>query len=198
MTTILITGCNGLIGGELVRILFKDPSLNLVGLARSQNPLIKTLRIDLSQNWQESELPENPDIIIHLAQSENFRSFPEKALDIFYTNTLSTVRLIDYAVKKKAKKFIFASSGGIYGDRDKIFAEEDSLPVNDLGYYLGSKLCSEIILDNYKNMLDIQLLRFFFAYGPGQNKTMLIPRLIEKIKKEEPIEIGRASCRERV
>jgi nucleoside-diphosphate-sugar epimerase len=187
---LLITGCNGLIGKNLTKLLSQNSFYQLTGIARGRNDLINAIGIDLSEDWNTSLLPQQIDAVIHLAQSEHFRNFPAKALDIFNVNIASTARLADYAVNAGAKKFIFASSGGIYGNRDKVFEEEDALPVNDLGYYLGSKLCSEIILDNYKNLLDVQLLRFFFAYGPGQNKSMLIPRLIEKIRNNEPIELS--------
>lgn len=189
MKKILITGYNGLIGKSLVEKLVDDNSYDLIGIGRHESNLIKTVKVDLSKDWDENLLPSNCDIIIHLAQSEHFRNFPDKAKDIFYTNTLSTAKLADYATKSGAKKFIFASSGGIYGNRDKVFDEEDSLPVSDLGYYLSSKLCSEVVLDNYKNLLNVQILRFFFVYGKSQNKTMLIPRLVERIKNGEPIQL---------
>jgi nucleoside-diphosphate-sugar epimerase len=34
------------------------------------------------------------------------------------------------------------------------------------------------------------ILRFFFVYGPGQRKTMLIPRLVDSIKKGAPINLN--------
>lgn len=50
-----------------------------------------------------------------------------------------------------------------------------------LGFYLTSKYCSELILDNYSSFLTIIQLRLFFVYGMGQRKDMLIPRLIENV-----------------
>lgn len=189
MKKILITGFNGLIGSSLIKELRKDSNYEIIGIGRSKSELISTIKIDLSTDWKIEKLPTKADIIIHLAQSEHFRNFPDKAKDIFYTNTISTSKLADYAVKVGVKKFIYASSGGIYGNRDKAFEESDNSPVNNLGFYLGSKLCSEIILDNYKTLLNVQLLRFFFVYGKKQNQSMLIPRLINKIKNGETIQL---------
>lgn len=189
MEKILVTGYNGLIGSSLVNELLKNSNYEIIGVGRSKNKLIETIEIDLSTDWSVEKLPMKVDVIIHLAQSEFFRDFPAKAKDIFYTNTLSTSKLADYAVKAGAKKFIYASSGGIYGNRDKAFEESDNLPVSNLGFYLGSKLCSEIILDNYKSLLNVQLLRFFFVYGKRQNKSMLIPRLVNRVKNGETIQL---------
>ena len=58
---------------------------------------------------------------------------------------------------------------------------------DDLGFYLSSKLCSEIIADNYSSFMNIVSLRFFFVYGPRQSETMLIPRLIKNIKNGDAI-----------
>jgi nucleoside-diphosphate-sugar epimerase len=46
---------------------------------------------------------------------------------------------------------------------------------------------SEIIAENYAPYMNIVILRFFFVYGPRQNTTMLIPRLIRSIKEGNPI-----------
>jgi nucleoside-diphosphate-sugar epimerase len=35
--------------------------------------------------------------------------------------------------------------------------------------------------------MNVIMLRFFFVYGPGQKRTMLIPRLIDSVKNGTPI-----------
>ncbi|MBC7864475.1 MAG: NAD(P)-dependent oxidoreductase, partial [Bacteroidia bacterium] len=184
---ILITGGSGSIGLSLIKELEKKHIIYNVSRHPVESEHVKNISLDLSSDFDTALFPQNAEVVIHLAQSENFRNFPEKAIDIFNTNTVSTAKLADFAVKTKVKKFIYASSGGIYGSHDKINYENDVLPVSDLGFYLSSKLCSEIILDSYKNLMDTQVLRFFFVYGPYQTKSMLIPRLIEKIKNGQPI-----------
>ena len=128
-------------------------------------------------------LPQRFDGVIHLAQSEYFRDFPEHSLDVFEVNTISTLRLLDYALKAGAKTFIYASSGGVYGYSDDGFTEDaEIMQRGDLGFYLGTKLCSEILSDCYTSLMNVLVLRFFFVYGPGQSKGMLIPRLVDRVK----------------
>jgi nucleoside-diphosphate-sugar epimerase len=179
--TVLITGFNGLIGHSLVEKLSHQPDYRVIGVGRSVSG-IETINLDFSVEWSVTKLPEKADIIIHLAQSEKFREFPESAQEVFNVNTVSTLKLLDYARKAGVSKFIYASSGGIYGNSNVGFNEED-LVVNkkDLGFYLGSKLCSEIIAENYTSFFDVVILRFFFVYGKEQKPTMLIPRLINNI-----------------
>jgi nucleoside-diphosphate-sugar epimerase len=35
--------------------------------------------------------------------------------------------------------------------------------------------------------MTIVVLRFFFIYGPGQRRTMLMPRLVDNVRRERPI-----------
>lgn len=176
---ILITGGGGLIGSHVVPLLKKDHEVFTVSGKYSGS---SNININFSGDWSTDLLPAGIDAIIHLAQSEDFRDFPGKAKAVFYTNTLSTLKLIDFAVNTGVQKFIYASSAGIYGNSDDAFTEEqDIVYKKEMGFYLGTKHCSEVILANYTSLLDVQQLRFFFVYGKGQRADMLIPRLLNNV-----------------
>ena len=186
MKRCLVTGLTGLIGSALLLAL--RPGWDVTGIARarsrqgSQPDRPFDLTVDLSQEWATGLFPRQVDAVIHLAQSEHFRDFPERALDIFQVNTMSTIRLLDYARQAGAKTFILASSGGIYGPRDRELTEDmEIFAQGNLGFYLGTKLCSEVMAENYAAYLNVIVLRFFFVYGPGQRKSMLIPRLVQSV-----------------
>jgi len=171
---ILVSGATGLIGQNLVKLLSYEHKI--IKFTRNSN-------IDL--------LPCDIDIIFHLAQSNNFRDFPQKTDDIFNINTLLTLQLLEFGRKIGIKKFFYASSGGIYGNDKRTFSENDSIITNQkLGFYLSSKLCSEILLDNYEEFFDVFTLRFFFVFGENQKHDMLIPRLIKNINSEKNIIIN--------
>jgi len=149
---------------------------------------LESIHCDLGDEWSTEQFPRSVDAVIHLAQSEHFREFPGYSEHIFRVNTASTLRLLEYARKAKAQTFILASSGGIYGHGDEGFKEDRPIEAKgDLGFYLGTKLCAEVLAENYASFMVIIILRFFFVYGPGQRPTMFIPRLLRAAQEGEPI-----------
>ncbi len=189
---ILITGANGLLGRHVITALREHYAVHALVRAIPDLPAegVKYHAVDFGGNWSTHDLPEAVDTVIHLAQSAHFREFPEKALDVFRVNVASTASLLDYAYRNGVKRFIYASSGGVYGSGSVAFDENAPImPPGQLGYYLGSKLCGEILVQNYAPFMKVIVLRFFFIYGPGQKRSMLIPRLIDNIKAGRAITI---------
>lgn len=190
---ILLTGASGLLGREVVKLLGDSAELHLLVRKKSSFPSDKNKishEIDLSHKWDSDSLPKKIDIVIHLAQSEHFREFPEKAKNIFRVNVESTARLLEYAYESGAKHFVYASSGGIYGCGNQAFKE--NAPVVDsgkLGYYLASKYSSEMLAQQYSSLMQVSILRFFFIYGGRQRRSMLLPRLVESIRSKKTINL---------
>ena len=188
---ILITGTNGLLGGESTKLL--QEKFNVIALiyrepkVRFEN--VEYIKLDFSCPWDFNDLP-NLDIhsIVHLAQSSNYKSFPDKAADIFMVNTHSTSMLLDYGVKCGAEKFIFASTGGLYEPSNKPVKEESKLLNSQkFTYHFTSKYCGELLCQNYNKEMNIVILRPFFMYGPNQRNSMFLPGLVQRIKNNQKI-----------
>jgi nucleoside-diphosphate-sugar epimerase len=191
MKTCLLTGATGLIGGRVAGALLKE-GWEIYAVARSApptpHPSLHHLPINLSTCIPQAQLPAQVDAVIHLAQSEYFRQFPDKAVDMFQVNVMSTMHLLDYARQHGAKHFILASSGGIYGHHEEGFREDETVKASaDLGFYLNTKLCAEMIAEHYAAYMNVVMLRFFFVYGNGQRKSMLIPRLVQSVQEGRAI-----------
>jgi len=186
----LITGATGLIGKQV--LLSLRETWEVFGLVRkpkeTESGHFHAIPCDLAKEWSTDAFPDRVEAVIHLAQSQHYREFPAQSDDIFRVNLITTHRLLDFARRAHAETFVLASSGGVYGYGDEPFEEES--PVSgggDLGFYLGTKLCSEILADGYASLMNVIILRFFFVYGPGQREDRLIPRLITAVKEESPI-----------
>jgi len=189
MARILITGANGFIGNQLVRVL--EEGHEIFGLVRKISNQINSHKMhwieqDLARPLDRTRLPEHVDVIIHLAQSKLYRQFPEGARDIFDINLQSTFQLLEYGRERRISHFIFSSSGGLYGYSYEKFVETD--PVSPLNFYLSSKQAADLLIANYRQFFYTVVFRFFFVYGPGQ-KGMLIPNLLNRVLSGETITI---------
>ncbi len=200
MKKILITGAGGFVGkrltaklAELGHDIFALIKKKPYGDDKSffKHYSIKTISYDL-KNFKVNRLPSEIDTIFTLAQHSDFRDFPSEAVSTFQVNTSANLSILKWAVEKKVKRFIHASSGGIYGGKkEKVLVETDSLNVDrQLGFYLSSKLCSEILFQNFFDFFESSIiLRPFFIYGPGQKSDMFIARLIRSIEESRGIEL---------
>lgn len=189
-THILITGANGLLGNRIVKQLSERYKVSALvrSIPEDQVKNVQYLKINFSESWDVADLPDDVDTIFHLVQSSKFRDFPDEAMDVFKVNVESTAKLLDFAHKSGVKRFVYASSGGIYGSGTQAFDEDSPItPSGRLGYYLGSKLCGEVLAQNYAQLMTVVTLRFFFMYGPEQDPSMLIPRLIDSVSEGRPI-----------
>lgn len=190
----LVVGAGGLLGLELVKEILSDDqnyvftvtrkALN-INHQRHQNIISDVKDFDF-QRLRNSRI----DVIYYVAQSNNFRDFPKNTIDVFDVNIKAPLEFINWATQNKVKSFIYTSSGGIYDEDIKLHEEANIKVENNLGFYLNSKLCAEIMLSNYKELFEgLIILRPFFIYGKRQKAGMLIPRLISMIKNESQISI---------
>ena len=197
---VLITGAGGFVGKRLTRRLAGDGH-EVFALMREPpagpdaeffKPAgVTVIRQDLT-TLDVSALPGGIEAVITLAQSSRFRDFPSQAEEVFAVNVTANLQILQWAVAAGVKRFVHASSGGIYGGkRGGQFLETDLLAVDSpLGFYLGSKLCSEVVLQNYRNFFEtMAILRPFFIFGPGQRSDMFVSRIIESVRLGRPISL---------
>ena len=178
----LVTGAAGFIGANIAQKLLDSGHqvTTIDNLSSGYEAYIPKhclfIRGDLSDATSIDQLNcDKFDAILHIAgQSSGEVSFESPIYDI-NSNTVSTLRLLDYAVKTGCKRFIYASSMSVYGqqsDKEK-FSEEDV--VKPKSFYAVGKLSSELYLRIYKEQfgIDYTALRYFNVYGEGQNFSNL-------------------------
>lgn len=192
MKTALVTGAVGLLGQATVNRL-ADAGVEVHALVRNNEQGfrgdVKFHEVDLTRPLEARALPGQVDSIFHLAQAREFRDFPDSALPVFAINVATTAFLLDYAGRVGTKSFVYASSGGVYRGIPGTALTEDS-PLHDpseLGYYLATKLSSEALVGSYSAQFATVALRYFFIYGAGQARSMLIPRLYDRVRNGESL-----------
>lgn len=188
---VLITGITGLLGSR-VAMLHLQAGDQVHGVVREKpvNPIpgVTYHLLDLSSNWNPANVHVDPDVVIHLAQSDRFRDFPLGAMDVFSVNVNSTMNLLELAKEKGSKVFILSSSGGVYGPSAAPLQENSSLAQSEeLGFYLASKSAAEMLSQAHSSLLNIIILRPFYIFGLGQRRSMLLPRLFDAVESAKEI-----------
>ena len=185
---VLVTGASGFIGRNLLPRL--SSSHELFPVVRDADAIAaqwgRPVVANLVEKLPETELPDEIDVVIHLAQSN--AGFPAGAKDLFAVNTASTQNLLDYARKAGARRFVLASSGDVYGKAAGLLTESDQ--ARPAGYYATTKYASELLVNSYSDCLAPCILRLFHPYGPGQ-RGRLIPKLAARIARREPVEVDK-------
>jgi UDP-glucose 4-epimerase len=138
---------------------------------------------DPTANW-----PRRCETVIYLAQSRAWRRFPEGAADVFDVNVRAVFHAAEYARRAGAARFIFASSGSVYGPSAIPVRERDRFDVTEpKQFYSAAKLAAELLLGSYASLLHVAILRLFVPYGDGESPDMLIPQLVRRVREGEPI-----------
>ncbi len=184
---ILITGVTGFLGENFIKTMAqKKEVLALVRNAdkvKSKN--IKYIEQDLADRLDYKKLPSKIDAVVHLAQSNNYHRFPDGADDTFAINCYMTQQLAQYALKAKAKNFIFASTGSVY-EPFALTPFDESAPITATSLYPVSKAAGELILKPYQDSFNIFIPRLYFLYDDKTGKH-LISSIIQKVINRQPI-----------
>lgn len=181
--SILITGATGLIGGTLLEVLLARTDLHARFYALGRNA--QRLRARLGEAWNDPRLTfishniEQPlegdtpfDYIIHAASGASPKAFAEDPVGILRANIFATDHLLAYGLRHGLRRFLYVSSGEVYGEGDgRVFTEEYSGyvdPMQPRSCYPQAKRAAETLCAAYRQQTGIDTLvaRPCHTYGP--------------------------------
>jgi nucleoside-diphosphate-sugar epimerase len=183
---ILVTGATGKVGSRFVsRILARGYEVRiLVRDATKVSPFVEqgaqVVIGDLNNSDSLSAAVKGIDAVIHVAAY--FRTVTDTE-GIIKTNHAGTVALANASIAAGVKRFIFTSTGNVYGtDYQRPAKEDDVVNINDPRAYSSSKIAAEneLISLHKNNGFDIRVLRLGFVYG---DKDPHIEEILPVLKK---------------
>jgi len=98
------------------------------------------------------------DAIVHLSSIANDPCGDLDPKLTWEVSALATMQLADKAVRKGVKRFVYASSGSVYGVKDEPQVTED-LELKPISEYNKTKMVAERVLLSYANDLVVQIIR---------------------------------------
>ena len=159
---ILLTGGCGYIGTNLTEALLDlghhVTVVDIMWFGNYLNPH-KNLNIIQSDIRDIDAIPmKGIDSVMHLANIANDPTGDLNARLTWEVNALSSKFLIEKAVENNVKKFIFASSGSVYGIKEELQVTEDLslIPITD---YNKTKMISESVLLSYRDKITLNIVR---------------------------------------
>jgi UDP-glucose 4-epimerase len=194
---ILVTGGAGFIGSHLVEALLRQGYsvhvLDDLSMGKRENvpPEARFYEGDILNGPLVEQAMEGVDRVVHLAARVAIRDSVAHFCEDAQTNLMGTLRILQQACTKKVKKFIFASSMAVYGDRPLPEPVSEASPADPVSPYGLSKLAAEkyVCLLSRQFGLPALCLRYFNVFGPRQAFTPyvgVITIFIQALQRGEP------------
>lgn len=140
MSTVVITGGSGFIGGHLTKLLLKE-GFAVRHLSRSAHPdaVVPTFKWNIAKGFVDPRALENADHIVHLSGAGIAdKRWTKERRQVLYASRVDAADLLKREVEKSGtwpKTFISASGVNYYGTvtSDHVFTEEESSSNDFLG-----------------------------------------------------------------
>ena len=196
MSTVVVTGAAGYIGGEIA-LLLKDAGHTVVGIDRRPLPRYLEDVMDFVQADFDSDdsyrklISVRPAAIVHCAGTSLVGPSIKNPSQYYHNNVTKTLNLLNIVMAAIPQtRFIFSSSAAVYGEPVMTPCDEVD-PKEPISPYGQSKLMVEQILESYHRAygLDYVAFRYFNAcgadslgrHGQEPGATHIIARVLESI-----------------
>ncbi len=192
--TVLITGAPGMLGSCIVdTIMVKDRerklSCNVIALGRTEWKLKERFHDYIEDSnftyiVQDvcrplENMPEKVDYIIHAASNADPANMAKYPVDTLMANVAGTDSLLKYGLGHGMKRFVFVSSGEVYGQpngNQDGFTEDSCGPIDlsdPRSCYPEGKRAAEVLCQSYvaQHGADVVIARPCHLFGPAMSRS---------------------------
>ncbi len=184
-SSVLVTGSSGTVGTALIDAL-TDRGYDVTGTDIRPNQWLNTVDtrtkvLDLTNEDALTKLPDDVDLIIHLAANARVHKLVQNPV-LARENFDTTFNILEYA-RDVGADLIFSSSREVYGNNGQVIYDETDTYVDECeSPYTASKIGGEALVKSYNNCYDIDasIVRFSNVYGKYDASDRVIPLFISQ------------------
>jgi nucleoside-diphosphate-sugar epimerase len=162
MKKLFITGGCGYVGSLMIqnflnKYIIKNVDTQWFGNTLKEDKNLTNIKEDI-RNLSGDFIDKNTYAFIHLANIANDPSVELNQTLSWEVNVLAAKNLIEKSIKAGVKKFIYASSGSVYGLKTEMKVTED-LDLVPISTYNKTKMVCERLLLSYRDKIDVYIVR---------------------------------------
>ena len=214
--TILVTGCPGFIGANLVMRLLKELDGGTIVSLDNMNDYydvgLKRWRFSRVENAAKASAVDHVfvegsiadrslidrlfaeyhfDVVVNLAAQAGVRYSIDHPDVYMESNIIGFYNILEACRNNPVEHLVYASSSSVYGGNKKVPFSVDDKVDNPVSLYAATKKSNELIAHAYSKLYNIPStgLRFFTVYGPAGRPDMFYYSATDKLVAGETIKI---------
>lgn len=214
--SILVTGCPGFIGANLVLRLLKEMKGGVIVSLDNMNdyydPMLKEYRLRLVESAAatlpvehifikgsiaDKALVESLfdkyrfDVVVNLAAQAGVRYSIDHPDVYIESNLVGFYNILEACRNHPVEHLVYASSSSVYGGNKKVPFSTDDKVDNPVSLYAATKKSNELLAHSYSKLYNIPStgLRFFTVYGPAGRPDMFYFSATQKLVSGQTIKL---------
>ena len=214
--TILVTGCPGFIGANLVMRLLKELDGGTIVSLDNMNDYydvgLKRWRFSRVENAAKASAVDHVfvegsiadrslidrlfaeyhfDVVVNLAAQAGVRYSIDHPDVYMESNIIGFYNILEACRNNPVEHLVYASSSSVYGGNKMVPFSVDDKVDNPVSLYAATKKSNELIAHAYSKLYNIPStgLRFFTVYGPAGRPDMFYYSATDKLVAGETIKI---------
>jgi UDP-glucose 4-epimerase len=184
VSRVFVVGGAGFVGSHFVDRLLADRDTDRVTVydnftsgrdwhlrGHADDARLHVVRGDVGDLTALTRAMDGHDTVIHLASNPDIaRAIAEPAID-FDQGTALTHHVVEAARVVRARRILYASGSGVYGELGETVAHEDRGPLLPISTYGASKLAGEALICSYCHLFELRACAFRFGNVVGPRQT---------------------------